>query len=73
MLRNTFCHIAGIGPKTEQKLWAAGIHDWDIFSQAQYIPLSSRKINSMVPGIKDSVRNLALMNPFFFGQNLPIN
>jgi len=71
MLRNTFCHIPGIGPKTEEKLWAAGIHDWELFFQAQYIPLSSGKINSMVPRIEDSIKHLALMNPFFFGQYLP--
>ncbi len=28
MLRNTFCHIPGIGLKTEKKLWEAGINSW---------------------------------------------
>jgi len=73
MLRNTFCHISGIGPKTEQKLWAAGIHEWDIFFQTQYIPLSVRKIASMVPSLEESIDHLAVMNPFFFGKYLPVN
>ncbi len=29
MLRNTFLHIPGIGPKTEALLWSAGIESWD--------------------------------------------
>jgi uncharacterized protein YprB with RNaseH-like and TPR domain len=28
MLTNTFCHISGIGEKTERNLWAAGITSW---------------------------------------------
>lgn len=28
MLRNTFCHIPGIGEKTERRLWAAGFTSW---------------------------------------------
>jgi uncharacterized protein YprB with RNaseH-like and TPR domain len=29
MLTNTFCHIRGIGEKTERGLWSAGITSWD--------------------------------------------
>jgi uncharacterized protein YprB with RNaseH-like and TPR domain len=29
MLRHTFCHLPGVGPKTEQKLWSRGITTWD--------------------------------------------
>lgn len=29
MLTHTFCHIPGIGRKTEEKLWAAGIVSWE--------------------------------------------
>jgi uncharacterized protein YprB with RNaseH-like and TPR domain len=28
MLRHTFCHLPGIGAKTEQRLWAAGLTTW---------------------------------------------
>jgi len=31
MLFHTFTHISGIGPATEQRLWAAGVHTWDDF------------------------------------------
>lgn len=29
MLRNTFCHIPGVGIKTEQHLWSKGILSWE--------------------------------------------
>lgn len=29
MIRNTFCHVPGIGLHTEEKLWDAGILSWD--------------------------------------------
>lgn len=31
MLRNTFVHVEGIGEKTEQALWRAGVRTWDDF------------------------------------------
>src|SRR4051812_26401782 len=29
MLRNTFCHLPGVGEKTERGLWALGITSWE--------------------------------------------
>ena len=31
MLRNTFIHLPGVGPRTEGALWAQGCTDWDCF------------------------------------------
>lgn len=44
MLQNTFCHIPGIGPATEKRLWAAGITSWDkwLDSPPVRLPNSSR-------------------------------
>lgn len=28
MIRQTFCHLQGIGPTTERKLWRDGVHSW---------------------------------------------
>ncbi len=28
MLQQTFCHLPGIGPTTERRLWRAGLGDW---------------------------------------------
>lgn len=49
MLKNTFCHIQKIGPITEIKLWNAGIHDWELFIQSAEIPLSKKKVASIIP------------------------
>lgn len=35
MLHHTFCHIPGIGYKTEEKLWQAGITDWQQLQNLQ--------------------------------------
>src|SRR5438552_19047710 len=32
MLRETFVHIAGVGYRTEERLWRRGIRTWDDFS-----------------------------------------
>jgi uncharacterized protein YprB with RNaseH-like and TPR domain len=29
MLRHTFCHIPGVGEKTERRLWEAGVTSWE--------------------------------------------
>ena len=29
MLRHTFCHLPGVGPKKEQRRWSAGLATWD--------------------------------------------
>lgn len=31
MLRETFIHIHGVGPRTEERLWRAGVRTWDEF------------------------------------------
>jgi uncharacterized protein YprB with RNaseH-like and TPR domain/predicted nuclease with RNAse H fold len=33
ILTETFVHLDGIGAKTEQRLWRAGIHDWEMLER----------------------------------------
>ena len=73
MLINTFCHIPGIGPKTEEKLWNFGIHNWDMFHEGTRIPLSKRKVESTSLLLKESKEHLINKNPFFFGKYFPVN
>ncbi len=35
MLRQTFLHIPGVGPRTEERLWRAGAVSWDAFEGAE--------------------------------------
>ena len=46
MLRQSFLHIPGVGPATEQRLWQAGVLDWNtcLASSAQTKPKISKKI-----------------------------
>lgn len=42
MLKRTFLHLAGIGPRREQKLWEHGFHSWeDLLSNSGNSPLPS--------------------------------
>ena len=41
MLCHTFCHIPGIGLKTEQKLWEEGITTWDEWRDPSPVRLSA--------------------------------
>jgi uncharacterized protein YprB with RNaseH-like and TPR domain len=73
MIRNTFCHIQRIGTVTETKLWNSGIHDWDQFNQSPEIPLSKKKVASILPVLEESSKQLDLGNPHYFIQHLPVN
>jgi len=42
MIRHTFCHLQGIGEKTELELWQAGITDWSLAEQAADRPRMRR-------------------------------
>ncbi len=43
MLQNTFCHLSGVGPKTEQRLWKIGVLTWDDFFEAGHLPVFTSK------------------------------
>jgi len=43
MLEQTFIHIPGIGPKTEQTLWRRGVHRWQDFLDRQEPVFSQAK------------------------------
>jgi hypothetical protein len=43
MLQHTFMHIQSIGAVTEQRLWEAGLSDWDAFTSDISIPLSGKR------------------------------
>jgi uncharacterized protein YprB with RNaseH-like and TPR domain len=71
MLEQTFCHIPGIGAKTEQGLWAAGIHHWrDV---ADHPALSPRRAATIIQHISESSERLAARDVSFFAARLPSN
>ncbi|MFC1869131.1 ribonuclease H-like domain-containing protein [Thermodesulfobacteriota bacterium] len=71
MLRNTFIHIHGIGPKTEQNLWHRGIHTWEDFLSHEG-PVLSRTRDPMVSAqLEDSIKNRSDIR--FFADRLPVS
>jgi len=71
MIRNTFLHIPGIGPKTEQNIWAAGVEDWDACFRRDSLKLPAAKRQRMDAMLAESVRQLDRRNPGFFTDRLP--
>jgi uncharacterized protein YprB with RNaseH-like and TPR domain len=69
MLRNTFCHIPGIGPKTERDLWQAGFTSWQELLQRNAAPAASRR-RSCLEHLRESVRQYEDGNPAYFAERL---
>ncbi len=69
MLKNTFCHIPGIGEKLERSLWGKGLLSWDLCSGKDNI--HSRKILSFNDHIDESFGHLRDENPNYFADLLP--
>ena len=72
MLRNTFVHLPGIGPRRERALWEQGILDWDGFL-ARYgeRPPRGRILDSNAELVSHSVEALARGDAGFFKPFLP--
>jgi len=73
MLQHTFMHIQSIGAVTEQRLWEAGLRDWDAFSDDISIPLSGKRKYFLQKGIDESIYHLNQNNPGYFSGFLPAN
>ncbi len=69
MLQHTFCHIPGIGAKTERQLWAAGITSWNLWQPQPPIRLSAA-VRAEAAGVLQ--RSLAALDndPAFFIDHL---
>jgi uncharacterized protein YprB with RNaseH-like and TPR domain len=71
MLRHTFCHLPGIGEKTELRLWAAGLTTWEAVlaqEQARSCPAARRL---PAEDLRASVERYARADPAWFAGRLP--
>lgn len=69
MLQHTFCHIPGIGIKTERQLWEAGITSWEHWQFPSPVRLSATTKSAAIRVLADS--QIALKNdPDFFIKQL---
>lgn len=74
MLTNTFCHIPGIGPRKEQKLWASGIRHWDDCLVSGGVPVfSPRRSRYVLDWLQASKKHLRRGDPSFFASAMPPN
>lgn len=73
MIRQSFRQFKGIGPKTEELLWANNIFDWSSLASAQNIPLSDSKIDYLKQRVAEAERELSLNNHRYFSDGLPAN
>ena len=72
MLRKSFLHIPGVGPRTEQSLWQAGMSDWDTCRQkrAEIHPRTRKKVFHW---LEKSQCALDRQDAWFFSELLPAN
>lgn len=71
VLTRTFCHLQGVGPVTERRLWQEGIDTWDAFLQCppQWMPPARRVL--LAEELQRSRQQLAAGNSGFFFARLP--
>lgn len=71
MLRNTFLHIPGIGPKTERDFWAAGVEAWRSFFDTGPPPLPAARRDGIAEALTESGRRLKQGDAAYFARRLP--
>lgn len=69
MLEHTFSHIPGIGPKTEQRLWDAGILTWDR-ALSEPLPFSAAKTAALRQYACESMARLEQNDVRYFYERL---
>jgi len=70
MLGNTFCHLQGVGPKSESSLWSAGIRSWEDFLCAAEPPVSAAKAGLIRQGLEQSMAALESGDAAWFASRL---
>ena len=71
MLKHSFCHLPGIGPKKEHRLWERGILTWEDFLEPGNEPFVAEKVQEQQNRVRDSLRQLGQNNAEYFAALLP--
>ena len=58
MLINTFIHIPGIGPTTEQKIWQSNVLTWKDEKRFSSLNLSAARVEDMKVFARESRHHL---------------
>lgn len=70
MLNNTFCHIKGIGQKSEKRLWEKGFMTWEDVLASEGEGSSSLITPGLLAGVRESVSHLETGNARYFAKML---
>ena len=71
MLRHTFCHMPGVGAKTERRLWESGIETWDDLINRPPTRLSAAKADRLRRAAEESTERLEADDAGYFYAGLP--
>jgi uncharacterized protein YprB with RNaseH-like and TPR domain len=71
MLKNSFCHVPGIGAVYERQLWSLGVSSWDSVLNGYSSKLTGRRFSSLSRHIERSICELESQNASFFSKCLP--
>ncbi len=72
MLTSTFVHAQGIGATTEQRIWQAGITDWQAFlDRPQDGLLSERQYSALAPVVEESQKKFDAGDFLYFAKQVP--
>ncbi len=66
MLKNTFCHLSGVGLTREQQLWSSGITSWEHLLRHE----AQANKQEIAREIEHSFSNLEKQNPLYFAERL---
>ena len=73
MLRNTFCHVPGIGPATEVRIWESGTLSWEDCKDSAELPFPTKRRQRVIEHVVLSEKMLMDEDPRFFAGLLPTN
>ncbi len=71
MLRHTFCHLPGIGEKTELQLWAAGLTTWEAVLDKEQPRRRAPARRLPAELLRESSARHASADPGWFAERLP--
>jgi hypothetical protein len=72
MLKNTFCHLPGVGAGTERSLWDKGVLTWEDALDAPQ-KLLGKNGDRLRRGAEESLARLESADAAWFGGSLPAN
>jgi len=73
VLRNTFCHIPGIGLKSEQAMWSKGIRCWGDMGHAMSVAPKLKNSEFVKERVMQSIYRLSQFDAEYFARLLTSN